>query len=130
MNAVEWITNLFSAHNGVRLGRYVLLSGPNPLDPSTPVDTPLKIVTWGSGAANYTSELPGFSQLHAENDEWIIVQNGRSSHVIRVSTPFDILMLADSYQSERFTSEILAAIEDVSEVVSDGYDWTEAHFTG
>jgi len=129
MNAVEWITNLFSDHNGVQLGRYIILSAPNPMDPSTPVDTPLKIVTWGAGAAYYTSELPGFDQLHDENDEWVIVQNGKSSHVIRVCYPFDILVPADSYQSERFTSEVLSAIEDVSETVSDGYDWTEAHFS-
>lgn len=60
----------------------VVLNAPNPLDPTTPEGTWLKVEGWGSGSKHITYDLPGWDQI-GEDDPYYVVNHANGVHVIR-----------------------------------------------
>ena len=90
----------------------IVLRSDNPLDPSTPVDIPLKVVGWGVNGANITyKNVIGWDQINAEqdsDDEYFILMFAfppapgsdakleYTCHVMRVSHPHTKLLPQES----------------------------------
>ncbi len=66
----------------------IILHDRNPLDMDTPVAVPLHVVAWGYNAEHVTYSVPGYNEISTtEEDEFYIVTNGISRHIVRKSQP-------------------------------------------
>jgi hypothetical protein len=97
----------------------VLIYEPNPLDPSTPVNMPLKVVGWSVGSANVTYNLPGYDQIQPDDDEHFIVTNGLTDHVLRRSR-VDLILVEDRLQDENIVHEMIEDLKDSLRYIVDG----------
>jgi hypothetical protein len=113
----ETISNLVAAELKAPygLGAYITIDEENPLDPSTPQGTPMKIGGWGINrrCIDYPTAI-GFRQISDTEDDPYYILSGRDKvHVVRTSIAHTRLFTLHS---------VRLAIEDAAWDIEDAID--------
>jgi len=68
-----------------KLPMSIVLTAPNPLDPTTPVGVRLSVSGWGRGSKWVTYKVPGWEQIAPDGDEFVIGSSpDKTAHVCRM----------------------------------------------